>query len=96
MRCWLDLSKGKSGLWPNSWGKYRHLLPCHYTFHFAASLHDIAYTRGSTQLDKDRADREFLENMKLENPKKIVCIYVYYYLVRLFWKYYFNYKWQTY
>lgn len=56
MFCKLILKKGSSGLWPNNWGIWRHLIPWHKVFHWIASLHDYKYTQGGSWYNKLMAD----------------------------------------
>lgn len=71
------------------WPVWLKKAPCEYK---ACNKHDLAYKKGWNKFDRYVADNIFLEEMLIEKPNSQVCAYVYYLLVRLFWKKYFNYK----
>jgi len=86
--CNINLSKWKSGLWPNSWGKWRHFLPYHISFHKPASKHDKGY---SEKKDKTITDYTFL-NECLATKEWTFFAYLYYILIKIGGTYYYNKK----
>ncbi len=90
----LDLSKWRSGLWPNSWGWFRILIPYQEKFYKASCYHDIAYDLWVNEDDKRQADRDFYLHCLRECNNKFEWQFArfYYFLVKSYWHYYFNYK----
>lgn len=91
---WLDLSKGKSGLGPNSWGWLRIFLPYQKLFYPDACEHDEWYTKWYRECDKIIYDERFRCWISIKCKTKIQEFFweFYHKCVRLFWDYYFNYK----
>ena len=96
--CKLNLSKWMPGLWPNSWGSIRHLLPWHIVFHDAAVQHDIEwYANWWTKEDKEYFDKSFyvsmLNSIHVFKPIKRIFYMIlasfYYLMVKFFWFMYF-------
>lgn len=89
-----DLGKNKPWLWPNSWGKIRILFPYHSLFYQASVWHDIWYTRGWNNQDKQRVDELFYKMMKWVSKNHLQNWFasLYYFLVKQYWYKYFNYK----
>lgn len=88
------LAKWTKGLGPNSWGRWRKLLPYNKRFYIASVAHDVAYTRWWNSKDKIRADRLFLK-INLANCDTFLqatFAFIYYMMVSRFGSTYFNYK----
>lgn len=57
---WVDLSAGKTWIWPNSWGWLRLLIPFQVKWHSAAKRHDEDY---DNLIDKNESDLRFLNTI---------------------------------
>ena len=90
----IDLWKNKPGVWPNAWWWFRILIPWQKIFFTPALYHDLAYTLWGNELDKNKADLDFykwcLNNSKNNFHKKLASIY--FYSLKLFWLFCFNWK----
>lgn len=91
----LDLSKGRSWLWPNSWGWIRILIPCQKRFYKWSCIHDYLYWEWFTEDGRSHADKSFLyiNTECCDNYLQLCLASLYYKLVRRFWYLYFNYEW---
>jgi hypothetical protein len=90
----LDLSKWMSWLWPNSWGWVRITLPYSDRFYAPACYHDLWYTEGGNEEDKNRIDLKFYFDCLCECDSNMseAIAYIYYYILKCYWYLYFNYK----
>jgi len=70
------------------WPYWLNKAPCEFK---ACKQHDLSYFNWWTKIDRWVADQNFLDWM-LEESSNVFCPYIYYYLVRLFGRFYFNYK----
>jgi hypothetical protein len=60
-----------------------------------ADLHDKSYAEGWVEADRIRADTWFLRYLLIDCNGvfwKVLIAYLFYFSVRLLWKYFFNYK----
>lgn len=83
----------RTWLWP--WLIWKlEILPYAKLFRGAAYFHDVAYERWGTESDRERADNMFLRLMLSVSKTTLQkwFAWLYYKLVRKYWKYFYNYN----
>lgn len=85
----------KWALWPSSWGEINRFFPFHERFQESSSLHDLAYSIGGSEEDREEADEDFLiwcAEVSGKNPFALIMAIIYFIMVYKFWHRYFNYN----